>query len=90
MSAKDHKMVKTTDSIIIYRNDEYPFGYTITNNRTEASELCIELVKRVESSGVSMVEGSKHWKTGKPAYWIVYFDAPYIIKSGWNSITQVR
>lgn len=83
-------MVKSTDPIIIYKNDEYPFGYTTTNKRSEASELCIELGKRIEGSAISMVAGNKHWKTGKPSFWIVYFDALYSVKPGWDSITELR
>ena len=81
-------MVNHTDTIHIFKSDEYPHGYTIARNRTEANNLAVELVLyRTTSKGVSVEHGLRHWKTGKPAYYIVSFDEPYEIKPEYKSVT---
>lgn len=80
-------MVNFNDTIHIYKNDEYPHGYTIAKNQTEANDLAKELFHRTVDKGVSVVHGLRHWKTGKPAYWIVYFDEPYTVKPEYKLVT---
>lgn len=70
---------KIQQDIMIYFNDEYPHGYTTTNNRNEANDLAVALVDATKKSW-SIVSGAKHWKTGKPAYYTVFTDTPTIQK----------
>lgn len=80
-------MVNFNDTIHLYKNDEYPHGYTIAKNQVEASDLAKELLHRTISNGVSVTHGQRHWKTGKYAYWIVYFDEPYTVKPEYKLVT---
>ena len=79
--------VNFNDTIHMFKSDEYPHGYTISKNATEANELAKELAHRTNCRGVSVTHGLRHWKTGKPAYWIVYFDEPYTVKENYTLIT---
>jgi len=81
-------MIKPNDPIHIFKNDEYPHGYTISTSRKESQELAKELMNRTISNGVCTTAGQKHWKTGKSAYWIVFFDEPYQVKPEYTAITS--
>ena len=80
-------MINQNTPINIYKNEQYPNGYTISNSRKESQELARELFNRTISNGVSVTHGDRHWKTGKPAYWIVYFDEPYEVKPEYSVTT---
>jgi hypothetical protein len=64
-------MIKPNQTIIIYFNEEYPFGYTTCSNQKESNEVAMALVETTKKSW-SVVSGAKHWKTGKPAYYTVF------------------
>lgn len=81
-------MINFNDTIHIFKNDEYPHGYTISKNATEANELAKELLHRTICKGVSVTHGLRHWKTGKYAYWVVYFDEPYQVRPEYKLITR--
>lgn len=62
--------------IHIFYNPEHPNGYTISTSKTEAMKVGCELSRRTNSP-VSVIGGMKHWKTGKPAFWIVEIAEPW-------------
>lgn len=64
-----------SETIHIFFNEQYPFGYAISNNRNEASKITQELVNRTGKSW-SVMAGGNHWKTGKPAYYTIWTDEP--------------
>jgi hypothetical protein len=59
--------------IHIYFNKEYPHGYTTATRSHEAFEVCQMLVEATHKTW-GVVSGSNHWKTGKPAYYIIWTD----------------
>lgn len=81
-------MITPSTPIHIYKNENYPHGYTISTNRKESQELMRELLNRTISNGVSITHGERHWKTGKYAYWIVFFEESYEIKPEYTCITS--
>jgi hypothetical protein len=64
-----------TETILIYKNSEYPHGYTTSTNHVEALELSKELYNRTGKSWYVM-SGAKHWKTGKPVYFTIWTEEP--------------
>jgi hypothetical protein len=61
----------TFENVHIYFNEQYPHGYTTASNSREAHGLAVTLVEETNKPW-SVVSGSNHWKTGKPAYYIVW------------------
>ena len=81
-------MISQSTPIHIYKNEQYPNGYTISNSKKESQELARELLDRTICKGVSVTHGDRHWKTGKYAYWIVFFDEPYEVKQEYIATTH--